>query len=153
MLKKSLLAGVVGVFLSVGGAYAGGSGGCSGDTCGVSNPVQVQKGLDFKIDVDACVDAGNLMSQEGDIWSAQAVIYQEGNYNHGYISQTITSQQAGIVQVGNSDYANITQKAGNEYAFAYQGGSANTAGISQTLSNAAAIIMQSGNLNTAYINQ
>jgi len=158
MLKKALLAGVVGVFLASGAAFAGpgggsgggSGGGCPGDACQVSDPTKVEFGLDFRVDVDVCVDAGNLMD---DFWSTQAVIYQDGNSNTASITQNDVSQIAGIVQEGNHNTATTSQSAAYEYAFTYQGGNNNLATITQTLNNAAAIAIQLGNHNSATINQ
>jgi len=150
MLKKALLAGVVGVFLASGAAFAGHPGGCPGDACQVSDPTKVEFGLDFNVDVDVCVDAGNLI---GDSWSTQAVIYQQGDQNIASITQNDVSQKAGIVQVGDSNTGTTSQSATNEYAFTYQGGDSNSATITQTLQNAAAIAIQVGNSNVATINQ
>lgn len=155
MLKKALLAGVLGVFLATGAAFAGHSGGgCSGDQCNISHPYQLNFGLDFNIDVDVCVDAGNLIGCHGDdCWSTQAVIYQEGEGNSAGISQVATNDLAGIIQVGDSNTATTTQNAANDYAFTVQGGSSNTATITQNLESASAIAIQLGTGNTATINQ
>ena len=148
MLKKALLAGVLGIFLASGAAFAVG---CNpGDTCQVSNPHKVEFGLDFKVDIDVCVDAGNLM---GDYWSTQAGIYQAGEYNIAGISQSHHNQKAGIVQQGESNTGYIAQTKPNEYAFIYQGGESNFASISQSIEGAAAAIVQLGNGNVATITQ
>jgi hypothetical protein len=133
-------------------SYAGGgpSGGCPGDACQVSGAMDVELGLNITLDVDVCIDAGNM---NDDYWSTQASIAQYGNENTASITQTHTTQLAGILQVGDGNVAGISQSGAQEYAAIGQYGDLNTAYINQTLPNAAAITIQWGNSNTAYISQ
>jgi hypothetical protein len=128
----------------------GGSGSCPGDACQVSGAMNVDLGVNLKLDVDVCIDAGNTYD---DFWSTQASIGQYGDENIASITQTSTSQLAGILQVGDENVAGISQNGNNEYAAIGQNGDGNTAYINQTLANAAAITIQWGNSNTAVINQ
>lgn len=145
MFKKALLAGVLGVFLASGAAMAQ----CQ-DCCCVNNPETIEFGYNIKVDLDVCLDWGNL---NDDFWSAQANIYQEGDGNIAGISQTDTSDLAGIVQIGYSNSGGISQSGSNEYALIGQFGSNNYASIYQTLNGAAAVIIQNGNGNSATVNQ
>lgn len=148
MVRKALLAGVLGVVLASGSAFATNLGGCIG--CEVSSPKKVEFGLDLKVDVDVCVDAGNIM---GDYWSTQALIYQEGNSNVAGITQAATSDRAGIVQKGDQNTGFVAQNAGNVYGFVYQEGNTNSASITQAQTQAAAAIFQVGTGNLGTINQ
>jgi len=130
--------------------HYGGGGGCPGDACQVSGAMDVNLGVNLKLDVDVCIDAGNL---NDDYWSTQASIGQYGDENTASIYQTSTSQLAGILQVGDENVAGISQSGAHEYAAIGQNGDLNTAYITQTLQGAAAITIQWGNSNTAYISQ
>jgi hypothetical protein len=123
---------------------------CPGDACQVSGAMEVDLGVNLKLDVDVCIDAGNMYD---DFWSTQASIGQYGDENQAYITQTLTTQLAGILQVGDENKAGISQSGAQEYAAIGQNGNLNTASITQTLQNAAAITIQWGNSNTAYISQ
>lgn len=156
MLKKALLTGVLGVVLASGAAFAtppghdgGQSGGCPG--CEVSRPEKVEFGLDLKIDVDVCVDAGNLC-QGDDCWSAKAVVYQDGSHNTAYLTQR-GPNTAGIFQDGNHNFGSITQTAIGGYALMYQDGTGNVGYITQVGFNPTALMIQQGNHNFASISQ
>jgi minor curlin subunit len=131
-------------------SFANGAGGCPGDACKVSKAVDVDLGVNLKLDVDVCIDAGNLYD---DHWSTQASIAQYGDVNSASITQTQTTQLAGILQVGDGNVAGISQSGAQEYAAIGQNGDLNTAYITQTLQNAAAITIQWGNSNIASISQ
>jgi len=125
---------------------------CIRDLCKVDNPTKIEVGYDLRIDIDVCVDAGNLMPR--DFWSAQAVIYQSGSGNKAGIIQNDKSQIAGIIQEGNNDVAGIAQCGNNDYALILQyGGNNNKAGIIQSMSDATGIIVQTGSQNRAIISQ
>ena len=126
---------------------------CSGDGCEVNNPTEINVGYDLNIDIDVCVDAGNLLF--GDFWSAKAVIYQSGEYNKAKIEQRNTSETAGIIQEGDNNKARIEQWGNNEYALILQTPETigNKASITQSLAGATAIIVQAGTGNAATINQ
>ncbi len=157
MLKKALLAGVLGVFLASGAAFAGkgsgggSGGGCPGDDCKVNNPVSIEYGYDIKVDIDLCLDFGNL---NDDFTSAQAVIYQQGIGNTAGISQNSDTQLAGIVQIGDTNTGYITQTQKDTFALEVQVGNSNQAYISQMgFAGATAVIGQFGNGNYASISQ
>jgi minor curlin subunit len=155
MLKKlavgfgclGLLLGATTMSFAGGGGHGGG---CPGDHCEVSGAMDVELGVNITLDVDVCIDAGNM---NDDNWSTQASIAQYGDENTASITQTSTSQLAGILQVGDGNKAGIGQTGNKEYAAIGQYGDLNTAYINQTLADAAAIVIQWGNSNTAYINQ
>jgi hypothetical protein len=128
----------------------GGGGGCPGDACQVSGAMEVDLGVNLKLDVDVCIDAGNMYD---DFWSTQASIGQYGDENIASITQSSTTQLAGILQVGEGNVAGINQSGAQEYAAIGQNGDFNTAYINQTLPNAAAITIQWGNSNIASISQ
>jgi len=149
MLKKLALAlGCLGFLVATTPVF-----GCFGDKCGVADPTVIDVGYDLNIDVDVCVDAGNLFPF--DFWSAHAVIYQSGKHNEAKIKQTNTSQVAGIIQEGSWNDAEITQSGANEYALILQtpGSYGNDASIMQSLLSATAIIVQTGMWNDATITQ
>lgn len=146
MFKKALVLGTLGVMLTSGMGFCF----CSGDSCQVNDPVKTQFGLDLKVDVDVCVDAGNIM---GDFWSVEAFIYQSGDGNVASIAQNSVSQTAAVIQLGNSNQGYTTQLATNNYALTYQAGSQNFAATYQTLQNAAATIIQLGSYNVGSISQ
>jgi len=127
--------------------------GCGYDKCYVPDPTSIEVGYDLKIDVDVCVDAGNLMPR--DFWSANAVIYQSGTGNDAEIKQNNTSQVAGIIQEGCWNDAEITQTGLYDYALILQtpGSYKNDASITQSLTDATAIIVQTGMWNDATITQ
>lgn len=159
MLKKALLAGVLGVVLASGAAFAGShghtppgqSGGCPG--CEVSRPDKLEFGLDLKIDIDVCVDAGNLMGCQGDdCWSAKAVVFQDGNHNKAFITQR-GSNVAGIVQDGNHNFGSIYQNSFFGYALMYQDGTGNKGYITQFGFAPTALMIQKGSHNLATITQ
>lgn len=125
-----------------------------GDSCDVEDMTSIEYGYDIKVDVDVCIDAGNLQGWFGDdFWSARAVILQDGGGNDAGITQRNSSQLAGIVQDGCFNDAWIDQYAANEYALIIQEGKGNDAGITQTMQNTAALIIQNGWFNDAWINQ
>uniref|UniRef100_A0A7V5XFV1 Uncharacterized protein n=1 Tax=Thermodesulfobacterium geofontis TaxID=1295609 RepID=A0A7V5XFV1_9BACT len=149
MLKKLALAlGCLGFLVATTPVF----GMCIGDMCGVEDPKVIDVGYDLNIDVDVCVDAGNLLL---DFWSAKAVIYQSGKHNEAKIKQTNTSQVAGIIQEGSWNEAKITQTASGDYALILQtpGSYGNDASIMQSLLSATAIIVQTGMWNDATITQ
>jgi len=123
---------------------------CIGDVCHVENPKVIEVGYDLNIDVDVCVDAGNLV---GDFWSTEAVIYQDGQHNEATIDQNSVSQTAGIIQDGTHNSATISQTRNCDYALILQDGTYNTATITQNLAFADALIIQAGSHNSATINQ
>ena len=148
MLKKLALAlGCLGFLVATTPVF-----GCFGDKCGVAEPTEINVGYDLNIDVDVCVDAGNLLL---DFWSAKAVIYQSGKHNEAKIKQTNTSQVAGIIQEGSWNEAKITQTASGDYALILQTPQSNhnQASITQTISDATGIIVQAGSHNVALISQ
>jgi len=149
MLKKLALAlGCLGFLVATTPVF----GMCIGDMCGVEDPKVIDVGYDLNIDVDVCVDAGNLLL---DFWSAKAVIYQSGKHNEAKIKQTNTSQVAGIIQEGSWNEAKITQTASGDYALILQTPQSNhnQASITQTISDATGIIVQAGSHNVALISQ
>ena len=150
MLKKLALAlGCLGFLVATTPVF----GMCIGDMCGVEDPKVIDVGYDLNIDVDVCVDAGNLFPV--DFWSAHAVIYQSGKHNEAKIKQTNTSQVAGIIQEGSWNEAKITQTASGDYALILQTPQSNhnQASITQTISDATGIIVQAGSHNVALISQ
>jgi hypothetical protein len=151
MLKK-LAVGLGCLGLLLGATTMSFAGGCPGDACQVDKPTKINVGYDLNIDIDVCVDAGNLLS---DFWSAHAVIYQSGEDNKAKIRQINTSETAGIIQEGDNNKARIEQWGNNEYALILQTPDAigNKASITQSLDGATAIIVQAGMGNTATINQ
>jgi minor curlin subunit len=157
MLKKLAVGlGCLGLLLGATTmSYAGPFGGgciCCDDLCKVNKPTEINVGYDLNIDIDVCVDAGNL---GGDFWSAHAVIYQSGKDNKAKIEQGKTSEIAGIIQEGDNNRALIEQSGSYEYALILQTphASKNKASITQSLDGATAIIVQAGMGNTATINQ
>ena len=151
MLKKVVLTGVLGLLLTTGAAFAGGSGGgCPGDSCEVDDPIKIELGYDIKVDIDACIDFGNL---DDDFYSIKAGIYQAGTGNIGGITQAATSDFAFIVQMGDYNQAYTTQNGQNQFAATFQSGSSNIATITQNLDGASAAIVQIGNSNSASITQ
>jgi len=158
MLKKlavglgclGLLLGATTMSYAVDLPGGGHGGGCPGDACQVSGAMEVDLGVNLKLDVDVCIDAGNM---NDDFWSTQASIGQYGDENQAYITQSSTTQLTGILQVGEGNVAGISQTGNNEYAAIGQNGDLNTAYINQTLPNAAAITIQWGNSNIASISQ
>lgn len=149
MFKKALVLGTLGLMLTSGLVFAGGNP-CPGDSCQVNNPIKTEFGLNLNVDVDVCVDAGNIM---GDFWSVEALIYQSGDENTASIAQSSVSQTAAVVQLGNLNQGYVTQLATNNYAFTYQAGNQNYASTYQTLQNAAATILQLGSGNVGSISQ
>jgi hypothetical protein len=149
---KKLAVGLGCLGLLLGATTMSFAGVCSGDVCKVDNPTEINVGYDLNIDIDVCVDAGNLLS---DFWSAKAVIYQSGEYNKAKIEQSNTSEIAGIIQEGDNNKARIEQWGNNEYALILQTPEAigNKASITQSLAGATAIIVQAGTGNAATINQ
>lgn len=159
MLKKALLAGLLGVVLVSGSAFAGkggsgggsGGGSCPGGFCEVTDPVAIEYGYDIKVDLDLCLDFGNL---NDDFTSAQAVIYQEGMGNTAGITQNSDTQLAGIVQIGDSNIGYITQSQTDTFALEVQVGNSNEAYITQSgFAGATAVIGQFGDNNVASITQ
>jgi len=147
MFKKLALAlGCLGLFVAT-PVFADG---CGYDKCYVPDPTSIEVGYDLKIDVDVCVDAGNLV---GDFWSTEAVIYQDGQHNKATIDQNSVSQTAGIIQDGTHNSATISQTGNCDYALILQDGTHNTATITQNLAFADALIIQAGSHNSATINQ
>jgi hypothetical protein len=149
MLKK-LAVGLGCLGLLLGATTMSFAGVCSGDACKVSHAMDVDLGVNLKLDVDVCIDAGNMYD---DFWSTQASIGQYGDENTASITQTSTSQLAGILQVGDGNVAGIDQSGAQEYAAIGQYGDLNQAYITQTLQGAAAITIQWGNSNIASISQ
>jgi hypothetical protein len=147
---KKLAVGLGCLGLLLGATTMSFAGFCPGDACQVSGAMEVDLGVNLKLDVDVCIDAGNMYD---DFWSTQASIGQYGDENIASITQTSTSQLAGILQVGDKNVAGISQSGAHEYAAIGQNGDLNTAYITQTLQGAAAITIQWGNSNTAYISQ
>ena len=149
MLKKLALAlGCLGFLVATTPVF-----GCFGDKCGVADPTVIDVGYDLNIDVDVCVDAGNLFPF--DFWSAHAVIYQSGDNNYAKIKQSDTSEIAGIIQKGDSNTAKIYQSGWYDYALILQTPEScgNYAKIVQSLDGATGIIVQTGTSNTAKIYQ
>lgn len=146
MFKKILVLGTLGVMLTTGMGFCW----CVGDSCQVNDPINTEFGLNLKVDVDVCVDAGNMMN---DFWSVEALIYQAGDQNAASIAQNSVSQTAAVIQLGNSNQGYTTQLATNNYALTYQAGSQNYASTYQTLQNAAATILQLGSGNVGSISQ
>lgn len=145
MLKKLILAGILGLLLTAGAAFAG-----SSECCKVKDPVEISLAYDINVDIDACLDFGNL---NDDFYSVQAGIYQEGTGNIAGIAQSDTSDLAFIVQVGDYNQAYTTQYGTDQFAAIFQEGSYNIATITQNLESASAVILQLGNWNSASIAQ
>jgi len=124
--------------------------GCGDDHCKVDDPTPIEIGYDVKVDLDVCLDWGNL---DDDFWSTQAVIFQDGEGNTATINQTLTSQLAGIVQIGGGNEAFISQSAEENYALVFQGGNTNYASVTQTFDHATATVVQLGDGNSAIIIQ
>jgi hypothetical protein len=156
MLKKVLLTGVLGLVLTTGAAFAGdkdggsGGGGCPGDTCHVNKPTEISVAYDINVDIDACIDFGNL---KDDFYSINGGIYQEGTGNIAGIAQSDTSNHAFIVQMGDYNWASTTQYGKDQFAATFQEGSYNSATITQSLNGASAVVLQLGNSNSASITQ
>jgi len=149
MLKKLAVGlGCLGLLL---GATTMSFAGCPGcDCCKVDDPISIKIGYDVIVDLDVCLDWGNLGD---DSWSTQAVIYQVGESNTAEISQAYTNDLAGIIQVGNGNEATVSQQAESNYALVFQGGNTNYASVTQTLDQATATVLQFGNGNSAIVNQ
>lgn len=145
MLKKLILAGILGLLLTAGAAFAG-----SSECCKVKDPVEISLAYDINVDIDACLDFGNL---NDDSYSVQAGIYQEGTGNTAGIAQADTSDLAFIVQMGDYNWASTTQYGTDQFAATFQDGSYNSATINQYSNSASAVILQLGNLNSASIAQ
>lgn len=111
---------------------------------------QIDFALNLMIDVDACIDAGNIL---GDFWSTQALVYQDGSGNVATISQVSGSDLSGIVQKGMNNLGHISQFASANYALIYQEGMQNQALIDQNLSFTRGIIIQLGYGNNGAIIQ
>ena len=155
MIKKAIIAGLLGLALTTGVAFGKDPGGtCPDDTCGVSGGVvDVVKGYNIKLDVDVCLDLGNIV-EKGDFYSTQATIYQEGNQNGAVISQNSNNQLAAIIQLGGGNYGEIAQTASQAaFAIEIQYGNSNVAYIIQGLESTSAGIIQQGNKNFASIVQ
>jgi hypothetical protein len=152
MIKKAIIAGLLGLALTTGVAFGKDPGGtCNGDTCGVSDVVDVVKGYNIKLDVDVCLDLGNINTD--DFYSTQATIYQEGDQNAARISQNSDNQLAAIIQLGDGNVGEITQTAASAFAIEIQHGNSNYASITQGLESTSAGIIQLGNGNSASIVQ
>jgi len=157
MIKKAIIAGLLGLALTTGVAFGAGpgrGGTCTDDTCGVSGGVvDVVKGYNIKLDVDVCLDLGNI--DKDDFYSTQATIYQEGNRNAAGISQNSDNQLAAIIQLGGGNYGEIAQTASQAdfAAIEIQYGNSNVAYIIQGLESTSAGIIQQGNKNFASIVQ
>lgn len=111
---------------------------------------KIDLGLNLRIDVDSCIDAGNMI---GDFWSTQAIVYQEGTGNTALISQVSVSDLSGIIQRGNSNLGHMNQVALANYGLIYQDGMQNQAYIEQNLNNARAVLIQLGSGNYGAILQ
>ena len=158
MIKKAIIAGLLGLALTTGVAFGAGpgrGGTCTDDTCGVSGGVvDVVKGYNIKLDVDVCLDLGNIDKDKEDFYSTQATIYQEGNQNQAGISQNSNNQLAAIIQLGGGNYGEIAQTASQAaFAIEIQYGNSNVAYITQGLESTSAGIIQQGNGNSASIVQ
>lgn len=120
-------------------------------TCeGSSTNKKVNVGIDFRVDVDVCVDAGNI---QGDFWSTQAVLYQYGSGNRAVIYQIANSDLSGVVQKGNNNEGYLNQFGSNQYGLIFQEGIQNIATVNQYLNFSKGIIIQIGNNNYGTIAQ